>query len=321
MELRHLEYFLAVAEGLSFTRASERLHVVQSGVSATIRALERELGADLFTRSSREVALTPAGRALLPRARETLDAARAAKDAVNRTRGILRGSVTLGTLTGIHLLDLPELLAELRFRHPGITVKLRAALTGATGLAQQLRDGELDAAFLSLPGSPPGLRTQTLFTEPLVLVVPCGHPLAGAGRVSLAQLAEFPFVDSPPGFGNRMIVDDAFAAAGLARDVALESPDVVTSAGYIRRGLGIGFLIRPLIGDHKGLETHQWQPAAVARKWDYASRRRHRVAVHGRRNPQACDPHRHGEPRCHWRLVGRRRLAWFVNSHITRTKP
>jgi DNA-binding transcriptional LysR family regulator len=257
MELRHLEYFLAVAEGLSFTHAGERLHVVQSGVSATIRALERELGADLFTRNSKQVALTPAGRALLPRARETLDAARAAKDAVYQIKGILRGTVTVGTLTSIRLIDLPELLAELRIRHPGITVKLRAELSGSAGLAQQLRDGHLDAAFLSLPGSPPGLRTQTLVTVPLVLVVPSAHPLAGSGQVSLAQLGEIPFIDSPPGFGNRVIVDGAFAAAGVEREVRLEVPDVGTAADYIRRGLGIGFLSHFLIDNPEGLETLQ----------------------------------------------------------------
>src|ERR1700748_2008553 len=97
MELRHLEYFLAVADTRSFTRAAQRLHVVQSGVSATIKALERELGSALFTRSSQEVALTPAGRAFLPRARETLESARAAVDAVQQTQDTLYGTVTVGT--------------------------------------------------------------------------------------------------------------------------------------------------------------------------------------------------------------------------------
>jgi DNA-binding transcriptional LysR family regulator len=263
MELRHLEYFLAVAERLSFTHAAERLHVVQSGVSSTIRALERELGSDLFTRNSKEVALTPAGRALLPRARATLDAARAAQDAVYQTKGILRGTVTVGTLTSIHLINLPELLASLRIRHPGITVRLRAALTGSAGLAQQLRDGQLDAAFLSLPGSPPGLRTQVLAAMPLVLVVPSTHPLAGTGPVSLAQLAEFPFIDSPPGFGNRVIVDSAFAAAGVEREVTLEVADVGTAADYIRRGLGIGFLSHFVIDDWEGLESPQVEDAEL----------------------------------------------------------
>src|SRR5262249_53082595 len=144
VELRHLEYFLAVADNRSFTDAARRLHVVQSGVSATIKALERELGAELFVRGPAGVTLTPAGEALRPRARETLDAARAAKDAVNATRGSVRGTVTLGTLTSISVIDIPMLLAELHARHPGVSVHLRAASAGSAGLARQLRDGDLD---------------------------------------------------------------------------------------------------------------------------------------------------------------------------------
>lgn len=256
MELRHLEYFLAVADSGGFTNAARRLHVVQSGVSATIKALERELGAALFVRGPDEVALTAAGRVLLPRARETLDSARAARDAVHALEGRLHGSVTLGTLTSITIVDQPGLLAALHARHPGITVRLRAAVAGSAGLAQQLRDGQLDIAFLSLPGpAPAGLRTRLLATAPLRLYVPGDHPLAGAGRVSLTQLGEFPFVDSPPGFGNRIVVDGAFAAAGIDREVTLEVADIGTAVHFIRAGLGIGFLSEFLIGEHSGLDT------------------------------------------------------------------
>jgi DNA-binding transcriptional LysR family regulator len=256
MELRHLEYFLAVADTGGFTAAAKRLHVVQSGVSATIKALERELGSALFVRGPDEVALTAAGRILLPRAREALDAAREAKDAVRQLDGTLHGTFTLGTLTSVNLVDQPGLLATLHARHPGITVRLRTAVAGSAGLAQQLRDGQLDAAFMSLPGPTPiGLRARLLATAPLELYVPSAHPLAGAGRVSLAQLAEFPFVDSPPGFGNRTVVDQAFAGAGVEREVTLEVADIGTAAHYIRAGLGIGFLARFLVGDDSGLDT------------------------------------------------------------------
>src|ERR1700756_3209161 len=98
MELRHLEYFVAVAEELSFTRAAQRLHVVQSGVSSAIAVLERELGATLFDRDRHAVALTEAGRALLPEARATLAAARAAADAVAETTAGVRGTLAGGTM-------------------------------------------------------------------------------------------------------------------------------------------------------------------------------------------------------------------------------
>ncbi|HTY30027.1 LysR family transcriptional regulator [Mycobacterium sp.] len=258
VELRQLEYFLAVADTLSFTRAAKRLHVVQSGVSATIKALERELGAELFVRGSAGVTLTPAGQELAPHARATIDAARAAKEAVAATGGAVRGTVTLGTLTSINVIDLPTLLAELYARHPGVLVQLRSARAGSAGLAQQLRDGNLDVALVVFPDGPPGdLHTRLVAAFQLLLVVPDGHPLARRGSVPLAETAGMSFVDGPPGYGNRAVVDRAFAAAGVQRTIALEVADIGTTATHIRNGIGIGFLSRFIldeIGD-AGLAT------------------------------------------------------------------
>lgn len=258
MELRQLEYFLAVADNLSFTRAARRLHVVQSGVSATIRALERELGAELFVRGPTGVRLTHAGEELRPHALATIDAARAAKDAVDATHGAVRGTVTVGILTSINVIDLPTVLGELHARHPQVRVQLRAARAGTTGLARQLRDGDLDIAFLVFTGTPPpDLRTRLVAAAPLQLVVPANHPLASCGAVTLADLAGLSFVDAPPGYGTRIVIDNAFAAAGVERTVALEVADLGTAAAYIRNGLGIGFLSWSILDatDDAGLVT------------------------------------------------------------------
>ena len=122
MELRQLATFVAVAEEGSFTRASDRLHIVQSAVSAGVRRLERELGAALFDRTTHKVELTDAGRALLPEARATLAAAAAARDAVDEVRGGVRGTVVLGTMQaqGMRAIDLPGVLADFRNEHPGV---------------------------------------------------------------------------------------------------------------------------------------------------------------------------------------------------------
>src|ERR1700761_1882198 len=117
MELRQLECFVAVAEEANFSRAAARLHVVQSAVSATIKGLERELGAPLLDRNSKRVQLTDAGAALLPGARTALDAAQAAADAVADVRGGLRGTLRLGTMTSVSLLDLPGLLGSFHQQH------------------------------------------------------------------------------------------------------------------------------------------------------------------------------------------------------------
>lgn len=253
-----MEYFLAVADNLSFTGASKRLHVVQSGVSATIRALERELGTDLFVRSPAGVRLTPAGEELRPHARATLDAAHAAKDAVNATRGAVRGTVTIGILTSINVIDLPAILVELHGRHPDVQVRLRAARAGTTGLARQLRDGLLDIAFLVFTGAPPpDLHARLVAAVPLHLVVPADHPLAGQKSVRLVELAGMSFVDAPPGYGTRIVIDNAFAAAGVERTVTLEVADLGTAGAYIRNGLGIGFLSWSILDeiDDAGLVT------------------------------------------------------------------
>lgn len=281
MELRHLEYFVAVADELSFTRASRRLHVVQSGVSAAIRALERELGAVLFERSTQRVALSAAGAALLPMARAVLDAAQAAKDVVAREGAGLLGAVDIGTMTGSGIVDLPGLLGHYHARHPGVTLRLRAAPSGSGGLAQALLDGSLDLAFLSVVGHPiGGLDARELGSVPMRLVVPSGHPLSELDSAPLASLAGEPFVDSPPGYGNRVVVDTAFAAAGIERQVTLEASDLSTITGYVRHGLGIALLPDLDLVPGEGLRVLPLADADL--RWPMSvatSRNRHRSAA------------------------------------------
>jgi DNA-binding transcriptional LysR family regulator len=254
MELRHLEYFVAVADERSFTRAAARLHVVQSGVSAAVKALERELGAPLLERTSKRVALTDAGAVLLPKARATLDAARAARDAVDEVRGGLRGTLRIGTLTSVGLIDVPALLGSFHRAHPDVTIQLTVSTRGSLGLTDALTDGSLDLAIVSVPGrAPAGVHIRQLLAVPLELVVPAGHRLAGLEERRIEDLAAEPFVDFPIGYGNRTVVDRAFAAAGLDRQVAVEVIDIGTGAGFVRHGLGIAILPRFAVREDAGL--------------------------------------------------------------------
>jgi DNA-binding transcriptional LysR family regulator len=271
MELRHLEYFVAVADARNFTRAAEQLHVVQSGVSAAVKALEAELGSPLFERTSKRVDLTDAGRARLPAARATLDAARAARDAVDDVRGGLRGSLRIGTMTSVGLVDLPALLGEFHRRYPDVTIRLAVNPSGSRGLVEALTAGSLDLALVSLPGpAPAGVAVTPLASAPLVLVVPGDHRLAGRRSVPLAELAEEPFVDFPLGYGNRAVVDRAFDAASLRRHVVLEVTDVGTGADFVRHGLGVAILPRFVVPDASDLsmltidDTDLVWPMAVA---------------------------------------------------------
>jgi DNA-binding transcriptional LysR family regulator len=243
MELRHLEYFVAVAEELSFTRAAQRLHVVQSGVSNAIATLERELGATLFDRDRHAVALTEAGRALLPEARATLAAARAAADAVAETTAGLRGTLSVGTMISTGTIDLPGLLGRFHEAHPAVLVRLRTLPSGSVDLARAVADGTLDLALLSLPGMPPaGLQVQQLAQEPMVLICAPGHRLASADSTPVAALDGETFIDFPVGWGTRAIVDRAFAAAGIDRQVVFEVASYAIAAGLVSYGLGVAFV-------------------------------------------------------------------------------
>jgi len=243
VELRHLEYFVAVAEELSFTRASRRLHVVQSGVSSAIQGLERELGATLFDRDRHRVTLTEAGEALLPEARATLAAARAAAEAVAEATTGLRGRLTIGTMITTGAVDVPRMLGRFHEQHPAVMVRLRAVPGGSTELAREVISGALDLALVSLPGrTPAGLTVRPLAHEPLVLICAAEHPLAASGEVTLESLANETFVDVPVGWGSRAIVDHAFAAAGLERQVSYEVTEFGTVAGLVRNGLAVAFV-------------------------------------------------------------------------------
>jgi len=243
VELRHLEYFVAVAEELSFTRASRRLHVVQSGVSSAIQGLERELGAALFDRDRHRVTLTEAGRSLLPEARATLAAAQAAADAVAETTAGLRGALSIGTMISTGPVGLPVLLGRFHEQHPGVLVKLRVMPGGSAELAREVISGGLDLALLSLPGeAPAGLAVRPLAQEPLALICAAKHPLASVESVPLETLAEEAFIDFPVGWGTRAVVDRAFAAAGIDRQVSFEVADYATAAGLVGNGLGVAFV-------------------------------------------------------------------------------
>ncbi|MFI6094604.1 LysR family transcriptional regulator [Lentzea sp. NPDC051213] len=256
MDLRQLEYFVAVAEEGTFTRAGARLHVVQSAVSAAIKTLERELGATLLDRNSKRVLLTDAGEALLPKAQAVLDAATAARDAVAEVQGGLTGTVRLGTLTSMSLIDLPALLGEFHRRHPGVLVRTSAATSGSQGLIEQLLDRRLDLAFASLPGEVPGgILLDELAHSVMDLVVPADHPLATCTEVPIADLAGLDFIDSPLGYGNRAVADRAFAAASVPRRVTLEMSDIYTGVDYVRHGLGVALLPEYILGDAHDVKT------------------------------------------------------------------
>ncbi|MFC6091380.1 LysR family transcriptional regulator [Saccharothrix lopnurensis] len=242
MELRQLEYFVAVAEECHFTRAARRMHVAQSGLSASIRALEVELGAPLFVRSTRQVELTQAGRALLAEARRALGTIDAARDAVAAVQGLLRGELSVGGVQCLHGVHLPAVLARFHELHPGVELRLRQA--GSGELVELVRAGRLDVAFVTAGHVADDLEVSTLSTEPLVLACAPELPFAERESVQLAELAGQPFVDFNPDWGTRDQVDRALATAGVDRRVAVEVNDVHSLLDFVGFGLGVALVPR-----------------------------------------------------------------------------
>ncbi|MHA0288803.1 LysR family transcriptional regulator [Mycobacterium sp. C3-094] len=246
MEFRQLEHFLAVAGEMSFTRAAERAHVVQSALSTSVGKLERELGVKLFDRSRQQIDLTPAGERFRHHAHDVLRAGRAAVDSVAEFRGTLMGTVEFGSLIAFGPLDVASALGGFHREHPHVRLRLRLSQTGASAYLAALLEGSLDLALVSVPDRfPAPLRLQKLFDDPLVFVCRADHHLAGRQQVSIAELDDEDLIGFPPGFGLRRLVDDAFHAAGRRARTLYEVPAGFRAvADLVRSGLGTAFVPR-----------------------------------------------------------------------------
>jgi len=241
MEIHQLQYFVAVAEEASFTRAAARVHVAQPGVSAQVRRLEAELGQQLLDRSGRSVTLTEVGAAVLPFARAALDALDGARLAVDELAGLVRGQVTVGMVSGCALPSLAELLSDFHGRYPGVAIALTE--DGSGRLVEQLRDGTLDLALIGAAGpAAEGLETVVVLDDALVAAVGPEDPLAEERYVTVAELREQPLVSLPRGTGVRAVLDAACTDAGFTPRIVLEASALPMVAQLAQHGLGVAIL-------------------------------------------------------------------------------
>src|SRR3954447_3216207 len=275
MELRHLRYFVVVAEELHFRRAAERLHMSQPPLSQQIRQLEEEVGAQLLVRTQRKVELTAAGAAFLTRAREILDAV---EDAARQARRVQRGEVgrlAVGFVGSAMYSFVPELLRAFREQTPDIGLRLHEL--GTTEQLRQLDDGRLDVGFLRTPGRWPGLAFETVLEEPVVVSLPDVHPLAKRPFVGLGDLEGEPLVLLTPAGspGLRAVLSGAIAQLGGEERIVQEVAEMQTVIGLVAAGVGIslvpesvralirpGVTYRPLDGDIPAVKLEMaWRSA------------------------------------------------------------
>jgi LysR family transcriptional activator of glutamate synthase operon len=244
MELRQLRYLVALADEQHFTRAAARSHVAQPALSQQIRQLERELGILLVDRTTRRVHLTQAGTVLTAHARRVLAELDDAAAELEQLTGLVAGRVTIGLTQTPGPLDLVRLLADFHARYPGVELAVREDLS--TTLADALRDDTLDVAFLSIveDADRRGLDLQQLAHEPLVVVLPDAHRLAGRARLRIADLRDEELVAFSEGATIREAVRQAALAAGFEPRIGFETREVARARAIVAAGLGVAVLPR-----------------------------------------------------------------------------
>ena len=248
MELRHLRTFVRVAEELHFGRAAEHLHIAQSAISQHIRLLEADVGVRLLDRSRHRVALTEAGRIFLPEAQRTLTQAAAAMRAARAAGTGAIGQLEFGFVDNAIWSTLGTVLRVFHERYPGITLRLHQ--TDRVALIEGIAEGSLDVALVPAPLPSPlpapaaaasAIASEVLVEAPFLVALPEGHRLAAHPQLSLAMLAEEPFVLFPPHMRTRLgeIVLSACADAGFSPRIVQEARQVHTLLALVAAGFGI----------------------------------------------------------------------------------
>ena len=242
MELRHLRYFVAVADAGSLSVAAEEsLHTSQPSLSRQIRDLEEEVGAQLLTRSARGIDLTPAGRAFLEHARLVLSQVEAATEAARRVAHPAKACFVMGFLTGHELSWMPEALRILRDELPNIDVMISSQYSPL--LADGLSKGKIDAAFLRREKGVPDLAFRSLVKEPLMVVLPGDHRLASLQAISPKDLVGEIFVTvSGTAPVLRVVIDDYLKRSGIDITPAHEADHLSMGMSLIASTHGVGLL-------------------------------------------------------------------------------
>lgn len=247
VQFHQLQYFVAVAETRHFTRAAELVHVAQPSLSQQIKALERELGADLFLRARGNITLTDAGEALLPLARRILADADTARHEVQELAQLRSGRVRLGATPSLCTGLLPDVLRAFHDRYPGIRLLIEEG--GSHDLVRELARGALDLALvvLPLPTPSPALTTVELLREDLVVVSSPDAPAPGGGgrrAVRVADLEGERLVMFRHGYDLRELTVAACRAEGFEPDFAVEGGEMDAVLGFVRAGLGVAVVPR-----------------------------------------------------------------------------
>jgi LysR family cyn operon transcriptional activator len=263
VELRHLRYFLALAERMNFTQAAAQVHVTQSTLSHQIAQLEAELGAKLFDRSDRRVTLAAAGELFLPKAIKALAEIDSGIALMNTSRKTLTGELRIGTTPTLNMEVVPHCLALFSRDHPSMRVMADEG-TG-DGLIADLRAGRLDLVVAYRPFDLAGLVFEPLYTEEMVVVVNGDHPFARRRRLRVVELHRRELVLPPRKFTTRVQLDEAFEAAGAEPIVAMEMSSIAAMLKLVQQAPLATIVSRSALSEHLGLHAIPLEGPTVVR--------------------------------------------------------
>jgi DNA-binding transcriptional LysR family regulator len=240
VELRQLEYFLAVVEEGSFTRAAARLYMSQSSLSASLLGLERELGSDLFIRGRRGAELTDAGRALVGPARDAIGDIERARQVVGEVTGLIRGTVRVATVAVPPEVDVTDTVQAFQRRHP--EVRVHVLHDGAADLLGLVMESQVDFAVTPLTRrTASGLRFERLLGSPMAAIYPAGHRFAGAREVDVRDLLDELVIDLPRGWWPRDLFERMLGQRRLQREVRVEVNEWFGALTMVQRGVGVAY--------------------------------------------------------------------------------
>jgi DNA-binding transcriptional LysR family regulator len=248
MDVRQLEHFLAVVDEGGVSAAAASLHLSQPSLSQTIRSLERELGVPLFHRVGRRLVPTSAGESLVAPARQVLRDVHTARESVSAVKGLTGGRLDIATLSTLAVDPVAGIAGSFRRKHPGITLRLLEP-EDAASVSGLVRTGDCELGFTDTPAAGSGLHTVPLGTQQLVVALPPGLIELGDGPMTVRQLAELPWVASPPGTSTRTLLEESLARVDAGPRIAVETAHREAVVPLVLAGAGATLLPEPLARD------------------------------------------------------------------------
>lgn len=258
MDTRKLEYFVAVAQAGSFTRAAERLHVAQPAISKSVQKLEEELQLTLFDRSEKSAALTPEGRALLEHALSILGRIQEARKEMEELRGLERGEIRIGLPSMFGSFYFPQIIREFKKMYPSLRISV--VEEGTVQVRKLIERKEVDLGIIAIEHAGPELEFVPLLTEEMVACFPAGHPLADRASVTLQELYHEPLILFKEGYLQRKLIMETSQSANIVPNVTFSTNQLSLIRSLVAEGLGVTLFLRVIAESDPGLRPVSLDP-------------------------------------------------------------